>query len=153
MDTTRTTLEATKIYIEIMAGSKALAPEQAQEFVAREFDSEAWFFLEQPTRFLAETLPLPDGWHKHCLSCVIFDRNKELRLEPQDDGKLCCRILREGEGEKEVFARRTLYLLRKHQATANMFRTGKTRIQYCEYFGIDEDGMPVLHASRLSGII
>lgn len=153
MDATKTTLETTKISIDVMTGSKALGPGQAQELVAREFDGKAWFLLEQPTRFLAEMLPLPEDWHKHCISCIIFDRDKELRLEPRDDGKLSCRILREGEGNKEVFARRTYYLLRKHQATANMFRAGKNRIQYCEYFGIDEDGMPVLHASRLSGII
>lgn len=129
------------------------------------FQSEAWFMLEQPARYLAGNLAdLPADWSKPRFgNLTVFSKAYELTVEA-DEGGVCCRLCAEGEsappslpvGAQTVFndaafVRRTPYLLRAHKAAEAFLRQAEA-LEYSEYFSTDGDGMPNLIAGRLSGL-
>ena len=145
--------------VQFSIDTRVLTPDAARMLWPELFSGEAWFLLEQPKRCLCGRLPdLPPDWHEHLLSCTIFSDDAELRMEPDEDG-LCCRIVCEGRelpGSISVagYARRRVYLLRKHKVTDPLLVQDRLpRLRHTEYFVPDENsGMPVLRAERLSGI-
>ncbi len=135
-------------------------PQEVSTLVKGSFASDGWYVLETPLHCSANRLPLPENWHAHCLSLVVFNEQAELKVEPEG-GSLVCRLLREdasgarpedGEETHEAYVRETDYLLRRHEVTAPMFRENLGKLRHREYFTLDkEDGMPTLFESRLCG--
>lgn len=142
----------------IFSGPEALSCEEIEQKFFSKFSTHAWFILEQPTRCIADKLSLlPPDWSKHCLSCVVFDAQAEIRIEPEEGNRFACRELRDmapnDADARRAWVRTTQYLLRHHKVTAPMTRDTRSRLVYCEYFTLDEDGMPILEDARLCQVI
>lgn len=120
------------------------------------------YLLREDTRrvFLqryGEVGPISPAWWEGCMTCTVFDQDCEIRVEKapfSSQGDV--QILREQNSTEEpnrYFVRETGYLLRKTSAVVDpQHADGKSVLRYSEYFSVDNDGMLVREAGRLTGI-